>query len=341
MHAFVVLLCGLLVAMQPARAVEPAAKPDAAAGAATAADPAAVKDAATPADPAAIKDASGVAAPDPAAPAAPVATAVPEDKGLPGREGEILPRLPALASDEELVWLNAEGARFFAFRRPPPNGKTPRGAVLIVPDPRAFIDQQAVTRALRDIPARGAWLTLALQVPLAATPAAPQPPTPPPADPANPPATPPVVAAASSTTDPLCGRLAAALALLESTSPPLIALVAQDDNAARALACYPDGLPPGIGAFAAIGRWAGKLEGLKIPSIEFVASLDPVGRREAARRAAAPRGANAPPHRMVELDAATRAFGGAEEDLAKRLRGWLERLPVPPPAADKPAKVSS
>lgn len=316
--------------MHAARAVEPAAQPDAPPPAASA-DAAAAKDPASgaPAAPAAVAD-----------PAAPVATAVPEDKGLPGREGELVPRLPALAGDEELVWLNADGARFFAFRRPPAKGQTPRGALLIVPDPRAFIDQQAVTRALRDIPARGAWLTLALQVPLTATTAPPQS-TPPPAESANPPATPPAAAAPVSATDPLCGRLAAALALLESTSPPLIALVAQDDNAARALACYPDGLPPGIGAFAAIGRWAGKLEALKVPSIEFVASLDPVARREAAKRAAAPRGANAPSHRLVELDAATREFGGAEQDLAKRLRGWLERLPVPPPPPDKPAKVSS
>ena len=323
MHVFVFLLCGLLVAVQAAPAAEPAPKAEAPASA--------------PADAAPVADAKAPAKPE-AAPAseAPVATAVPEDKGLPGREGEIVPRLPEFASEEELVWLNADGGRFFAFRRSPANGLTLRGAMLIVSDPEAFIDQQAVTRALREIPARGAWQTLALQVPLAAAPAAP-----PAAEPAASPSEPaPAVAAPASATDPLCARVSAALALLQSTSPPLIALVAQDNNVARVLACYADGLPPAIGAFAAIGRWAGKLEALKVPSIEFVASLDPVGRREAARRAAAPRPANAPPHRLVELDAATRQFGGAETDLAKRLRGWLEKLPVPPPSTEKSPKVS-
>lgn len=350
MRVLVSLLCGLLIASPRAFAVDPASTPPASAkpaDAAAAKDPAAapVAKEAPPAD-------------EPAATTAPTATAAPEDTGLPGREGELVPRLPELAGDEELVWLNAAGTRFFAFRRPPAKGQTPRGALLIVPDPRAFIDQQAVTRALREIPARGAWLTLALQVPLAEvpsaapvatpSPSASPPPDTPPTEP-TPAATPapdpaaatPVPAASEAAPDPLCGRIAAALALLESTSPPLVALVAQDENAARALACYPEGLPPGVGAFATIGRWAGKLGGLKLPSIEFVASLDPVARREATRRVEAPREPGAPPHRMVEIDAASRQFGGAEQDLAKRLRGWLERLPVPPAPADKPAKVSS
>ena len=160
MHVFLILLCGLLVVVQATPAAEPAPKPDAPASA--------------PADAAPVADEKAPAKPE-AAPAseAPVATAVPEDKGLPGREGEIVPRLPEFASEEELVWLNADGGRFFAFRRSPANGLTLRGAMLIVSDPEAFIDQQAVTRALREIPARGAWQTLALQVPLAAAPAAP------------------------------------------------------------------------------------------------------------------------------------------------------------------------
>ena len=322
MPVFIILLCGLLLAAQPASGAEPAANAEAPASA--------------PVDAAPAADATAPATPPPAADA-PVATAGAEDKGLPGREGELVPRLPLLASDEELVWLNAEGARFFAFRRPPGQGQAPRGALLIVPDPEAFIDQHAVTRALREMPAQGAWLTLALQVPLAAPPAV-SPVAAVPPDPAA--APPPTSAAPPPASDPLCARVGAALALLQSTSPPLIALVAQDDSAARVLACYPDGLPPGLGAFAAIGRWAGKLAALKVPSIEFVASLDPVARREAARRAAAPRDAKAAPHRLVELDAATRQFGGAEAELAKRLRGWLEKLPVPPPPTDKPPKVS-
>ena len=324
MQALILVLCGLLAVTLPARAVEPAAK-------ATAPDSA-------PAEVAPAAEATAPAKPeaDPAA-AAPVATAVPEDKGLSGREGELVSRLPALVGDEELVWLNAPDGRFFAFRRSPADGQPLRGALLIVPDPKALSAQQAVPRALREMPARGAWQTLALQVPLAAAMAAPAAVTPPATDAASPPATAP--ADAAPTLDPLCARVAAALALLQSTSPPLIALVAQDDNAARVLACYADGLPAEIRAFATIGRWPGKLAALKVPSIEFVASLDPVARREAARRAAAPREAKAPPHRLVELDAATRQFGGAEAELAKRLRGWLEKLPVPPPPTDKPPKV--
>jgi len=287
------------------------------------------------ADPPPAADASKAAEPAPPAatePAAsPPATDVPADKEtIPAdREAEITPRLPELTVDDELVWLNADSARFFAFKRLPAKAAKPQGAILIVPGPRAFIDQHPGTTQLREIPAAGGWLTLALQVPLQAEVAPEQAPAP--ASDATPP-TP-----ANAPVDPLCARITAALAFVDATKPPLIALVAEGESADRAQACFADGFPPNVRAFAAVGRWRGKLDGLKVPSIEFVPALDPVAIREADRRRKTARQPNTPPHRRVDIDAADRAFKGGEVDVAKRLRGWLEKLP-PPPALPKDAQ---
>ena len=280
------------------------------------------------ADPPPAADASKAAEPTPAAAAepsaSPPATDAPADKDTTpaDREAEITPRLPQLTVDDELVWLNGDSTRFFAFKRLPAKAAKPRGAILIVPGPRAFIDQHPSTTQLREIPAAGGWLTLALQVPLQAEVAAPDaPPTP----------------QANAPADPLCARITAALAFVDVTKPPLIALVAEGDSADRTQACFADGFPPNVRAFAAVGRWRGKLEGIKVPSIEFVPALDPAAIREADRRVKSARQPNMPPHRRVDIDAADRAFKGAEVDVAKRLRGWLEKLP-PPPALPKDAQ---
>ena len=280
-------------------------------------------------------DASKAAEPAPATatepPASPPATDAPEGKDpTPAdREAEITPRLPQLTVDDELVWLNADSTRFFAFKRLPAKAAKPRGAILIVPGPRAFIDQHPGTTQLREIPAAGGWLTLALQVPLQAEVAPAQ--APPPAPDATPPRP------ANAPVDPLCARITAALAFVDATKPPLIALVAEGDSADRTQACFADGFPPNVHAFAAVGRWRGKLEGIKVPSIEFVPALDSAAISEADRRVKSARQPNSPAHRRVDIDAADRAFKGAEVDVAKRLRGWLEKLP-PPPALPKDAQ---
>jgi len=292
------------------------------------------------ADPPPAADATTAAEPTPAAATEPAASSpatdapVDKEKTPADREAEIAPRLPQLTVDDELVWLNADSTRFFAFKRLPAKAAKPQGAILIVPGPRAFIDQHPSTTQLREIPAAGGWLTLALQVPLQAEVAPEQPPAP--ASDATSP-TPDATPPANAPVDPLCARLTAALAFVDATKPPLIAVVAEGDSADRAQACFADGFPPTVRAFAAVGRWRGKLDGLKVPSIEFVPALDPAAIREADRRVKSVRQPNSPAHRRVDIDAADRAFKGAEIDVAKRLRGWLEKLP-PPPALPKDAQ---
>lgn len=215
----------------------------------------------------------------------------------PSREDELAALLPRLTREDELLWLEAGAERFFAFRREPRSGK-PRGAILIVPAPGRFIDELPLVRRLREDPPAGGYTTLAVQAPLAAEPAAPSAAAVDEAGVGTDAAKGAEDAAAGASAVPaagaaLCARIGAALAALTAEGVPMVALAAGGGSADAVLACEPGGLPAGVAAFAAIGR------------------LD-----------------TAPPHRRVDIDAADGRFDGAEEEVAKRLRGWLEKLPA-------------
>ena len=277
------------------------------------------------------------------------------DTGLLGREGELLPQLPRLVGEEEVTWLEAEGKRFFVFKRAPKPGKTVRGALVLVPAPQAYIDQRPVTRALREDPLAGGYHTFALQPSLAVgagpgaavggkvektvaepdegnsageSPAAP--------DPAAQPA--PAAARDEAQASDLCARLGATIAAAAALEPRSVALVAEQQHIPVVLACFADGLPPEVQAFVAIGGWQGEWPKLTVPSLEFLPVLDPVARREAARRARTPPPAGAAPRKQVEIDG---RLDDAALEIARRLRGWLDRLPAPTaPEAGKPKTVS-
>lgn len=301
MQRFVIvtwILFGALV--QPLRAADEAPPP----GGTDAASPSAVP---APTDDGATGAAAGADAP-------------------PSREQELAALLPRLTHEDELLWLEAGADRFFAFRREPRKGK-PRGAILIVPSPGRFIDELPLVRRLREDPPAGGYTTLAVQPPLAAPPAAARADAPTASDgdesATEAPAAAPVADAV------LCARLGAALAALTAEGVPMVALAAGDGSADAVLACEPGRLPERVDAFAALGRWQGRTAELAVPSIEFVPLRDPAAVAAAARRAEARRADTAPPHRRVDVDAADGRFDGAEEEIAKRLRGWLEKLPAP------------
>lgn len=312
------------------------------------------------ADPAPAEDAAP-AADDPAAAAEPAsAQASTADEDAPAAsdapvrtdpEAELATLAPRLAPGDELQWLDAAGRKFAAFRRTPRKGP-PKGAILIVPAPAELLDQRELTHSLRLAPPAGGFVTLALQPPLgpveaAASAAADEKEEAPAEDAADKEsaatadtvaATVPAVPAVHAD---FCPRVAAAYAALEASlegaQTPLVAIAAADASVPAVLACYPDGLPAGVNAFAAIGRWQGDLGGLAVPAIEFVPGLDPAAVAAADRRAALPLAEDAPPRRRVDLDGFDRRLDGAGTEVAKRLRGWLERLPPPAAQAAGPA----
>ena len=276
------------------------------------------------------------------------------DTGLPGREGELVPQLPRLVGEEEVIWLEAEGQRFFVFKRTPKAGKTVRGTLVIVPAPQAFIDQRPVTRVLREDPVAGGYYTFALQPSLAedgapeprvatansdkelsATPAEPDPDKPADEGP-SPTASTGAFEPGAPRTRSLCPRLKATIAAAGLVEPRAVALIAEQQHIPAVLACFADGVPPEVHAFVAIGGWQGEWLKLTVPSLEFLPGLDPIARREAARRARTPPPAGAGPRTQIEIDG---RLDDAALEIARRLRGWLDRLPAPA-TGEKPKTVS-
>jgi hypothetical protein len=251
------------------------------------------------------------------------AAAANESAAANSREHELSALLTRLTLDDELLWLEAAGERFFAFRRTPPRGK-PRGTILIVPAPGRFIDETALIRSLRSLPLAGGYSTLAVQPPLtdAATPS-------PTAEPTPDASTVPDASAGATRSGPLCARLTAAMTAIAAEGAPLVAVAAEGGSVQAVLDCNAGAQPAGVQAFAAIGRWQGSFDRLGVPSIEFVPMRDPSAVAAAERRAAKPVAEDAPPRRRVDLDGVDGHFDGADVEVAKRLRGWLERLPPP------------
>ncbi len=328
--------------------------------AASAAEPA-------PPDPATAPAADAAATTAPVATPAPVAatgndaahSAAAETLVLTDREAEYARIAPHLAVGDELRWLEVESRKFVALIRKPRQGP-PRGALLIVPAPEELVDRREPVRSLRMLPPAGGFVTLALQPPLGAIPVPAEAAAAPPqaAADADAAATPEAQAAvdtevpAAPVHPEFCPRVAAALTALraaltppaDGAAPPLVAIVAADASVPVVLGCYTEGLPADVSAFAALGRWSGDFGGLAVPSIEFVPLRDPVAVKAADARAALPLAAAAPARRRVDVEGVDSRLEGAGEDIAKRLRGWLEHLPPPSvakTAAATPPPVSS
>lgn len=226
--------------------------------------------------------------------------------GTGSREHALGVALKRTAGKDELVWLEAGSDKFFALYQRPVRTAI-KGAILLVPDAAEFIGQDGLLHSLRRIPTDGGWATLALQSPLLPATASL-------ADYA-------AVAAAS------CARVAAALAYLQGQALRRIAIAAKGHGADRVLGCLQDAAPRELIAFAGIGSWSGDPEPLELPILDIVATRNPDAVRAADRRAAAVEAGAPAPYRRLDIDGADRSFIGAEIEVAKRLRGFLDHVP--------------
>ncbi len=248
------------------------------------------------AEPATQAPAPALAAP-PAAGTEP-ASAVPA--GSTTRE-QALSTLLEATGNPELVWLTAEGKRFFALYRV---ADKPKGALLIVPGPGQYADAAPLAHALRVTPTGGGWSTLAVQLPL-----------------------PDLAAAAPAPrmfASQVCARINAGLAHLRETGATAIGVAAVDASAAQALDCLAATPAPAVLGVAALGRWRSARDDLPLAVLDLVPALDPTAGRLADARAARHAAAAGVAYRRDDLPAVDTRFTGVEEDVAKRVRGWFE-----------------
>jgi pimeloyl-ACP methyl ester carboxylesterase len=218
--------------------------------------------------------------------------------------------------DGEAVWMEAGDQRFLGIFTPDTSGTT-KGAVILLHGMGVHPNWPDVIYPLRtSLPEHG-WATLSIQLPVLNN------------------------DAVLKDYLPLIGeaapRIEAAVKWLESQDFKTIALVGHSLGATMGAACIATDAPPGIDALAVIGMGTSTidpktdnvahLEQISIPVLDLYGSRDLEGVRKSAKeRAGAARKAGNKAYRQIEVEGADHFSVGLEEELVRRVRGWLDRL---------------
>jgi hypothetical protein len=173
--------------------------------------------------------------------------------------------------------------------------------LLLVPSAVATISDPLM-QALAKIPPAGGWLTLAMQ--------------------------PPALSAASS--EEFCVRLLASLAHLKTQGAFPVVLAGVGGSFDASITCVAPQLPAEIVAVAGIGRWRGALDTLAVPVLDLIPADDPAAQRVGRERVISAEQRAPGTYLQIAVPAMDERFVGGEEEVAKRLRGWLAQLPLPP-----------
>lgn len=215
----------------------------------------------------------------------------------------------------EAEWLEADGHKFLAIFTEDRSG-TPKGGAIILHGIGVHPDWAEVIYPLRTgLPDYG-WATLSIQMPILPNEAGVQDYI-------------PLIAEAGS-------RIRAAQAFLKTKGIEPVALIAHSLGATMASATLADQGDLGLGGFVAIGMSGSALD----PQLDTTAQLarlalpilDLYGSRDldtvltaVPPRAAAMRKAGHGRFRQIEVEGADHFFVGLDDELVRRVRGWLEQ----------------
>ena len=213
-----------------------------------------------------------------------------------------------IAADEllgEFVTLGPQGQSFAArFERA--HEPAPKSALLVVPPYGDFIGVDPMIDAfLGEFPMNG-WSVLAVQ--------------------------PPILPHVSdrdiydSLADQTIGRILRAIDYLIEDGVEQIVMVGDADGAVLARRCLAENRPTAILALATIGRWAGEVGDLGIAVMELVPGRDDVALKQSERRKTEAVRIESHQHELVVVAAADSTYTGFEEEIAKRVRGWADRV---------------
>ncbi|MFN2309295.1 MAG: alpha/beta fold hydrolase [Gammaproteobacteria bacterium] len=213
-------------------------------------------------------------------------------------------------------WLEADSHKFLAIFTEEQSG-TPKGGVILLHGIGVHPDWPDVIHPLRsELPEHG-WATLSIQLPVLPNEAE--------FDDYL-----PLIQAAAP-------RIRAALAFLKSKDIRPVVLAGHSLGAVMGSAALAEGDGLELAGFVAIGMGQGRdprvdttaqLAKLRVPVFDLYGSrdLDAV-RATIPVRAAAARRAGLKHYRQTEVVGADHFFVGQEEELVRRVRGWLEQLP--------------
>ncbi len=123
----------------------------------------------------------------------------------------------------------------------------------------------------------------------------------------------------------LCARLTAAIDAAKERGARQVVLGAVGTAFDAGMACFNDKLPSEIAALIGLGTWRANLSAVKIPCADVTANASASAQTALRERTNLPQALTAG-YRKLIIDAADDHFTGAEQEVAKRLRGWLAQL---------------
>jgi hypothetical protein len=219
------------------------------------------------------------------------------------REQAIFELVDRKALSDQIIILGAQ-ENSFAVRFERGRGAAPRGSLLFVPSRGAFVGTDAKTDAFfREFPMNG-WSVLAVQPPL------------------------PERVAELDEYEALLesgtSRIRDAIRfLMEQESAPIV-VIGDSDGATQIRQLLEDGVPRAVAAFAAIGKWRGEVDGL--PTLELIGASDRAALASSRRREKEAARQALKHHRLIVLGGADGHYLGFEDEIARRTRGWIDRL---------------
>jgi hypothetical protein len=214
-------------------------------------------------------------------------------------EHQIAERLQLSLVGGEIVWIENSTEKFLGIYRPA-DEQPPQGAIVITSPPGTVVDSLSLLRILAESSARSGWTALSIQQPL------------------------PNFDDEAASTSKALARLNAAIGYVYEKNIENIIIVGVAKGADIAIRYVVESTPVGVVGMVGLGFWQGDLQGTEI------AVLDVVGTRD--KRALAQQQSRIAKNRQrtiavnsFEIAGADPEFTGYESQVAKRIRGWLDR----------------
>ncbi len=221
--------------------------------------------------------------------------------GHTAREQDIARRLSLAEAYGEVRWLKSANENFLAMYRESYQA-IPHGGLIINIWSGGIVDSRPLHQNLARIAAAAGWAVLSIQ-----------------------PAPSNSTLSAEEKSVEENPRLDAAYEYLVAMGVQNIVVLGDAEGAIDAMSYIVGKASPAISGFVGLGKWDARLEETDIPILDIAGTLDrgAIALKEKRKTKYRHRGTRI---EQLEIDGAGPTFYGYEDQVAKRIRGWLERV---------------